>query len=195
MVQNRFVFTINEDASVGTSIGTITLPSVPVIALSPSPTAIQLNSTTGVITVLSTLDFETTSELTVSIVNSSNTSIVLGTLVVYINNVQDIPPTLSQTSYNICLPVDTPVNNAVWCVPALNTSEEDVDIVYTLFDASSTFAVDSNGIITLSSSILSNPISIVTIILQLTDRTLSRNVTLNFNLTASNAPLRKLNIF
>ena len=195
MVQNRFVFTINEDASVGTNIGTITLPSVPVITLSSSSTAIQLNSSTGVITVLNALDFETTPELTASIVNSSNTSIVLGTLVIYINNVQDIPPTLSQTSYNIFLPVDTPVNNAVWCIPALNTSEEDVDIAYTLFDASSTFAVDSNGIITLSSSILSNSISIVTIILQLTDRTLSTNVTLNFNLTASNAPLRKLNIF
>ena len=187
-----FAFTIDEDAVIGTLIETIPLPSVPVLALSPTPNNIQLNSTTGRVTVLSSLNYETITNLTFLIVNSTSTSIELGKLVIYINNVQDTPPTLSQTSYNISLPVDTPVNNTVWCVPALITGEEYVELVYALFGASTIFSINSNGIITLSSSILSNSISTLTVILELTDRTLSTNVTLNFMLTASNAPLRKL---
>ena len=190
LLQDIYAFTVDENAANNTLIGTIT-PTVS-IALNYTPSSIAFNSSTGEIRVRSGIDYETTTELLFSIVNTSNTT--LGSLVIYVINVEDVPPTLSQTTYDIDLPVDTPVNYTVWCIPALNNGEEDAIVTYSLTDANNRFTVDRDGIITMTSSIIGLTAVSLTVTLTLTDRTQSSNVTLNFNITASNPPLRKFKL-
>ena len=138
------------------------------------------------------LDYESIPELTFSIVTSSNPAVILGTLVVYVNNIADVPPFLPQNTYYVDLPIDTPANNVVWCIPALIQSEEDAVVTY-LLSTTNLFAVNTGGVITLTKSIVEDtPGKIIILTLTLTDRTHNSNVTLNFTLIASNPPLRKL---
>ena len=188
--QDRYAFTVDENAANDTLIGTIT-PIVS-ISLSPTPSSIAFNSSTGEIRVRPGLNYETTTELLFSIINTSDTTI--GSLVIYVINVEDVPPTLSQTTYDIDICIDTPVNYTVWCIPALNNGEEDAVVTYSLTDANNLFAVDTDGIITITSSIISLTAVTLTVTLTLTDRTQSSDVTLNFNLTPEPIiPLRKFN--
>ena len=190
LLQSRYAFTVDENAVNDTFIGTVT--STTSIALDPTPSSIAFDSSTGGIRVRPGLDYDTTPELTFIIVNASDTNITYGSLVIYVVNVEDVSPTLAQTTYDIDIPIDTPANYAVWCIPALSNSEEDAVVTYSLTDASNQFAVNTYGIITITSSIISlTPGTALTITLTLTDRTQSSNVTLNFNLTAANPPLRK----
>ena len=190
LLQSRYAFTVDENAVNDTFIGTIDITTS--IALDPIPSSIAFDSSTGGIRVRPGLDYDTTPELTFMIVNASDTNITYGSLVIYVVNVEDVPPTLAQTTYDIDLPIDTPANYAVWCIPALSNSEEDAVVIYSLTDANNQFTVDTNGIITITRSIISlTPGTALTITLTLTDRTQSSNVTLNFNLTATNPPLRK----
>ena len=192
LLQSRYAFTVDENAANNTLIGTIT--PITSISLSPTSSSIAFDSSTGEIRVRPGIDYETTPELLFSIINTSDTTI--GSLVIYVINVEDVPPTLSQTTYDIDLPVDTPVNYAVWCIPVLNNGEEDAVVTYSLTDANNLFTVDTDGIITITSSIISLTAgTALTVTLTLTDRTQSSNVTLKFNLTESNPPLRKLSLF
>ena len=190
LLQERYAFTICENATNNTLIGTIT-PTVPNLELLPTPTSIKFDSLTGEIRVRPGLDYENIPQLTFSIVTTSNPIIILGTLVVYVNNIVDVSPLLPQTTYNIDLPIDTPANNAVWCIPALIQSEEDAVVTYSL--STPLFAVDTDGVIVLTESIVEDtPGKIINLTLSLTDRTQNTDVTLNFILTTSNPPLRKL---
>ena len=190
LLQSRYAFTVDENAANDTLIGTIDITTS--IALDPTPSSIAFDSSTGEIRVRPGLDYDTTPELTFTIVNASDTGITYGSLVIYVVNVEDVPPTLAQTTYDVDLPIDKPANCAVWCIPTLSNSEEDAVVTYSLTDASNQFTVDTNGIITITSSvIILTPGTALTITLTLTDRTQSSNVTLNFNLTAVNPPLRK----
>ena len=189
--QNRYAFTVNENATNNTMIGTIS-PVGAVVALNPTDPSIAFDSSNDQISVRPGLDYETRNELTFDLVNASATDTLLGTLVIYVINAEDIPPTLAQTTYDIDLPIDTPANYAVWCIPPLSGGEEDAEVTYSLTGANNLFAVDTDGIITITSSIIDlSSGTVLTMNLTLTDRTQSSDVTLNFNLIASNPPLRK----
>ncbi|KAI6658157.1 Phosphatidylinositol phosphatase PTPRQ-like isoform X2, partial [Oopsacas minuta] len=187
--QDRYVFTIDENSAVDTLIGTITVSGT-TIDLSPTPTAIRIDNSTGELYLNSSLDYETTTELSFSIVTTSDPLTTLGTLIIYINNIEDTAPTLSQSTYNIDLPVDTPANNTVWCVPALSDGEEDAVVTYSVSSTDDLFAVDIDGIITITTSILNQTLNTtLTVTLTLTDGTLTSDVTLEFLLIATNPPL------
>ncbi|KAI6653663.1 hypothetical protein LOD99_11490, partial [Oopsacas minuta] len=145
---------------------------------------------TGEIYLDSLLDYETTTELSFSIVTTSNPITTLDTLIIYINNIEDTAPTLSQSTYDIDLPVDTPANNTVWCVPDLSGGEEAV-VTYLVSYTDNLFAVNTDGIITITKSILKQtPNTTLTVTLTLTDGTLTSDVTLEFLLRATNPSLR-----
>ena len=188
--QDRYVFTVDEDATIGTIIGTIPASTDPVLAL--MPVNFQYNASTGQITVVNPLDYESDSFFTFSIVNASNTSVILGELVIFINNVVDIPPNMANTTFAQTLPILSIAGSTVYC-PSQVFSEEDAIVTFQLFSSYDIFSVDSStGTISLTRSIAYDIPLTYSVILQLTDRGLSSNVSVLFTFSPSNAPLRKL---
>ena len=190
--QDRYVFTVNEDVSTGTIIGTIPASTHPVLALIPTPVNFQYDASTGQITVVNPFDYESQFFFNFSIVNASNTNVILGELVIFINNVVDIPPNMDITQIIQTLPKLSIAGSTVYC-PSQVFSEEDAIVTFELFSSFDIFSVDSStGTISLTRSIAYDIPSAYKVILQLTDRGLSSNVTINFITSPSNAPLRKL---
>ena len=188
--QDRYVFKVDENATIGTIIGTIPASTDPVLAL--IPVNFQYNASSGQITVMNPLDYESQFFFTFSIVNASNTSVILGELVIFINNVVDIPPNMANTTFAQTLPILSIAGSTVYC-PSQVFSEEDAIVTFELFSSYDIFSVDSStGTISLTRSIAYDIPLTYSVILQLTDRGLSSNVTINFITSPSNAPLRKL---
>ena len=191
--QDRYVFTVDENATTGTIIGTIPASTDPMLALMPMPANFLYNASSGQITVVNPLDYESQFFFTFSIVNASNTNVILGELVIFINNVVDIPPNMNMTQFAQTLPILSIAGSTVYC-PSQVFSEEDAIVTFELFSSFDIFSVDSStGTISLPRSIAYDniiPLAYV-VTLQLTDRGLSSNVSILFTFSPSNAPLRK----
>ena len=189
--QDRYVIAVDESASLSTLIGALPPSTNPELALLPMPVNFIFNTSTGKLTVINALDYETRSIFTFSVVNASNTSIVLAELVIFINNVVDMIPRIGSEIIQI-LPALSIAGNVVYC-PSDIYSEEDAIITFQLFSSDDLFTVDSTtGIISLTRSIVYDIPSAYRVTLQLTDRGLSNNETIAFSVRPSDAPLRKL---
>ena len=189
-----YVFTVDEDVSIGTIIGSLPASTDPVLALIPIQVNFQYNASSGHLILVHALDFESQFTFIFSIVNASNTNVILAELIIFINNVVDFPPNMDITEFTQNLPILSIAGSTVFC-PSRVLSEEDSILTFQLFSSFDIFSVDSStGIISLTRSIAydNNIPSAYRVILQLTDRGLSSNVTIIFTFSPSNAPLRKL---
>ena len=190
--KDLYVITIDEDVQVAALFDAIPPSTDPELELLPTPANFRLNTTTGQLIVLNNLDYESQSNYNFSVVNASDTSITLAQLVIFINNVIDIPPQFN-SQVNELLPTLTIAGSVVFC-PSMVYGEEDAVVTFDLFsDFGDLFSIDSStGIIILTRSILYDPSSLYRMLIQLTDRSLSQNTSFVFYTDVPNIPLREL---
>ncbi|KAI6649606.1 hypothetical protein LOD99_6610 [Oopsacas minuta] len=182
--QSRYAFALPENTSVNTNITTLTTSET--ITLMPEG-YLSYNESTNMIFLMSELDYETEPEITIRIYNSNETQI--SEIVIYVINVVETAP-LFVTSVPDTIPIFGITGTIVYCTEAY-TNEDDAVLTYELENDYGIFAIDCNGIISLSQSLVydSPTFAEYNVTLFVTDRGMTSNITQHFFFDSTFVPL------
>ena len=189
-------FSIAEDAASGAAVGTVTAMDADNDGLTFSITngnasdAFAINASSGAITVVGTLDYETTPTYTLTVQVSDGTATANAAITINVTNVNDNAPTIAAQTFSVAENVAN--GTAVGTVAATDADGDNLTFSINAGNTGDTFAINgTTGAITIAGTVDYETTQTYTLTVQVSDGTNTAEAAVTINVTNinDNAPV------